>query len=58
MKALGAYELRLKEVERIMTERGIQCLLLNQSQTIEYLTGATIPVHGVPYNDGEGAHWF
>ena len=40
MEALGAYELRIKEVERIMTERGVSCLLLNQSQTIEYLTGA------------------
>ncbi len=34
------YEFRLKRVEQIMTEKGIDCLLLNQSQSIEYLTGA------------------
>ncbi len=34
------YELRLKKVEQVMIDQGIGCLLLNQSQTIEYLTGA------------------
>ena len=53
MEAIGVYELRLKEVESIMAERGVRCLLLNQSQTIEYLTGATNTCSWVFFtNDG------
>ena len=33
-------EKRLIKVENILAEQGIGCLPLNQSQTIEFLTGA------------------
>jgi Xaa-Pro aminopeptidase len=40
MEINSTYALRLKKVENVMTERGVRCILLNQSKTIEYLTGA------------------
>jgi len=40
MEETVIFEKRLNKVENILTERGIGCLLLNQTQTIEYLTGA------------------
>ena len=40
MDEIDKHETRLKNVEMIMAERGIGCLLLNQTQNIEFLTGA------------------
>jgi Xaa-Pro aminopeptidase len=40
MEETDIYENRLKKVEDILAERGIGCLLLNQTQSIEFLTGA------------------
>jgi Xaa-Pro aminopeptidase len=42
MEKTKLYERRLKKVENILAERGVGCLLLNQTQTIEFLTGANI----------------
>lgn len=41
MEEIEIYENRLKKVENILEERGIGCLLLNQTQTIEFLTSAS-----------------
>jgi len=40
MEEIEIYENRLNKIENILAERGIGCLLLNQAQTIEFLTGA------------------
>lgn len=41
MASKGEYKRRIANVTRVMAEHGIDCLLLNQTDNIRYLTGAS-----------------